>query len=89
MILGSLDTPNICSERWYSRLIACVTFENHRYHPLMVVLATRDGKTLRSVARWESILCTVVPRDKGEKKLLACEADATPATYHATYIHTI
>ena len=33
MILGSLDTPNICSERWYSRLIACVTFENHHTTP--------------------------------------------------------
>ena len=33
MILGSLDTPNICSERWYSRLIACVTFENHLTTP--------------------------------------------------------
>lgn len=34
MILGSLETRNTCSKSWYSRWIACLTFQDHHYHPL-------------------------------------------------------
>ena len=33
MILGSLETPNTCSKSWYSRWIACLTFQNHHNTP--------------------------------------------------------